>query len=179
MIEVTAKTQLIHLLTRSNQRVVGWFTAIAAEDFFARYGEVWSASDNLDHLIRSHKPIALVLKLPKLTLRALFGKLDRAPMSYEELCTLYRGELAKGAQASGRFLPSQEDPAGHAQERKVALLGQFSKASAELVSALESWNEDELDSYLLPHPILGKLTVREMIFFTIYHNLRHARREGD
>jgi hypothetical protein len=28
-------------------------------------------------------------------------------------------------------------------------------------------------------PLIEKLTIREMIFFTIFHNLRHASREGD
>jgi hypothetical protein len=27
--------------------------------------------------------------------------------------------------------------------------------------------------YRLPHPLLGKLTVREMLFFTVYHNAHH------
>jgi len=36
-----------------------------------------------------------------------------------------------------------------------------------------------VDQYQLPHPVLGKLTIREMLFFTIYHNLRHASQAGD
>ena len=58
-------------------------------------------------------------------------------------------------------------------------MDQWSKVNAELLSAVEKWDETELDQYMLPHPILGKLTVREMLFFTIYHNLRHASQEGD
>jgi hypothetical protein len=90
MIELTSKTQLVNMLTVSNQRVIDWFTAISVEDFFIRYGEAWSASDNVDHLIKSHKPIVLALKLPKLVLRAMFGTTDKASMPYEELCQTYR-----------------------------------------------------------------------------------------
>lgn len=179
MAESTTKVQLIDMLTISNQRVIDWFTAIPVEDFFIRYGEAWSASDNVDHLIKSHKPIATALKLPKITLKAMFGKPDKASISYEELCQIYRDEIAKGAQASGRYLPDQETPNSGTETKKKELLDQFSKASAEFVSVLEKWNEKEFDEYLLPHPILGKLTIREMIFFTIYHNLRHASRDGD
>jgi uncharacterized damage-inducible protein DinB len=100
-------------------------------------------------------------------------------MSYEELCYMYREEIAKGAQASGRYLPDREDPGVQGQNRRRELLEQFSKTSRDLVSALEKWNDKELDEYLLPHPILGKLTVREILFFTIYHNMRHASQEGD
>jgi uncharacterized damage-inducible protein DinB len=179
MTEIITKTELINTLKESNQRVTTWFTEIPATDFFTRYGEVWSASDNVDHLIKAHKPVAKALKLPKITLRAMFGKPDKASMTYEELCQIYRDEIARGAQAAGRYLPNQEKPDSNAETKKRELLEHFSKASTELVSAVEKWDEKELDDYLLPHPILGKLTIREMLFFTIYHNLRHASQEGD
>ena len=179
MTEITTKTDLITALKDSNQRVITWFTEIQAEKFFMRHREVWSASDNLDHLIKSHKPIVKALRLPKITLQAMFGKPQKPSLTYEELCKIYRDEIAKGAQASGRYLPNQESPAENVEEKKKELLDQFSKASADLVSMAEKRDENELDQYLLPHPILGKLTIREMLFFTIYHNLRHASQEGD
>ena len=179
MNEITTKTQLINILTVSNRRVIDWFTAISAEDFFARYGETWSASDNIDHLIKAHKPIAKALKLPKITLRAMFGRPEKASMTYEELCQIYREEIARGAQASGRYLPNQETPNSATERKKKELLEHFLRVSTELVAAIEKWENQELDNYLLPHPILGKLTIREMLFFTIYHNLRHASQEGD
>ncbi|MCI0549579.1 MAG: DinB family protein [Anaerolineae bacterium] len=180
MPEITAKAELVNALKDTNQRVIKWFTEIPAGDFFTRNGDVWSASDNVGHLIKSHKPIAKALKLPKFTLQAMFGKPEKPSITYDELCQIYRNELAKGAQALGRFIPNQENPAAEgAEEKKLELLDQFSKASAELVSIAEKWNENELDGYLLPHPLIGKLTIREMLYFTIYHNLRHASQEGD
>ena len=179
MTEIITKARLIDLLKDSNRRVTEWFTAIPAADFFTRHGEIWSASDNVDHLVRAHKPVAMALKLPKITLRAMFGKSEKAPVSYEELCQNYRDEIAKGAQASGRYLPDQQNPDSNTEMKKLRLLDQFSNASKELVAAAEKWEEEDLDDYLLPHPILGKLTIREMIYFTIYHNLRHASQEGD
>lgn len=179
MMEITTKTKLFAELKESNQRVTKWFIGIPSEDFFTRHGEVWSASDNLDHLIRSHKPISKALKLPKFTLLAMFGKPERQSRSYEEICQVYRDEIARGAQASGRFLPEQQSPVEAAEEKKTELLEQWSKVSAELVLVAEKWNDSELDGYLLPHPLIGKLTIREMLFFTIYHNLRHVSQEGD
>lgn len=179
MTEITSKTQLIHMLKVSNQRVIDWFTAIPVEDFFIPYRGEWSASENVDHLIKANKPVAKALKLPKITLRAMFGKPDRASLTYEELRKAYRNEIAKGAQASGRYLPSQENLNSGTERRKKELLDQFRKASTELVSVAEKWDDKELGDYLLPHPILGKLTVREILYFTIYHNLRHASQEGD
>jgi uncharacterized damage-inducible protein DinB len=87
--------------------------------------------------------------------------------------------IANGAKASGRYLPKQETPAENTEEKKNEYLAQWSTVSADLVSVVEKWNEDELNQYQLPHPLIGKLTVREMLYFTIYHNLRHASLEGD
>jgi len=179
MTEINTKSELFTELKDANQRVTKWFTEIPAENFFTRYGDVWSASDNIDHLIKSHRPISKALKLPKFTLQAMFGKPERRSRTYEEICEVYRAEIAKGAQASGRFLPEQQSPLEDAEEKKTELLEQWSKASKELVSVAEKWNENDLDGYLLPHPLIGKLTIREMLFFTIYHNLRHASQEGD
>jgi hypothetical protein len=33
--------------------------------------------------------------------------------------------------------------------------------------------EERLDQYLAPHPLLGKITLRELTFFTIYHSHHH------
>ena len=177
--EITTKFELLTALKDSNQRAENWFRIIPTRDFFTRHGEVWSPSDNVDHLIKAVKPISKALKLPKITLQAMFGKPEKPSMSYEDLCDRYRAEIARGAQASGRYLPDQETPVGNAESKKKEFLDQWSKANEELLSVVEKWDESELDKYLLPHPLIGKLTIREMIFFTIYHNLRHASLEGD
>lgn len=179
MIEINLKSELVAALKDSNQRAEEWFSAMPTKDFFTRHGAAWSPSDNVDHLIRAVKPIAKALKLPKITLQAMFGKPVKPSMSYEELCKVYRDEIAKGAQASGRYLPNQESPMHDAEYRKLALLESWSKANAELLAVVERWEIDEMDRYLLPHPLIGKLTIREMLYFTIYHNLRHASLEGD
>ncbi len=174
----TNKPELLSKLKESNQRVVNWFAEISTDKFFQREGEAWSASDNLDHLIKSHKPIAKALKLPKFTLRTMFGSANQPSRGYEAICQVYKDTLAAGGVASGRFLPNQQIP-DNPEAIKKDLLNQFSNASADLVSVAEKWAEADLDGYLLPHPLIGKLTIREMLYFTIYHNLRHASQEGD
>jgi len=34
-------------------------------------------------------------------------------------------------------------------------------------------SETALDLYILPHPLLGKITLREMLYFTAYHVYHH------
>ena len=176
--EIKTKEAIINETKSSNQRAIEWFDAIPADQFFIREGEVWSASDNVDHLIKAIKPIALALKMPRLGLQTMFGKAEHPSRTYVQICKIYVDEIAKGAQASGRYLPDQESPA-QPEKHKKELLDQLREAGNSLLSVLEKWQDAELDQYQLPHPILGKLTVREMLFFSIYHMLRHARIEGD
>jgi uncharacterized damage-inducible protein DinB len=177
--ELVSRGALIETLLFANRRVSDWFTAVPATDFFIRSGSAWSASDNLDHLIKIVRPITRALKLPRLALQGMFGKSERPSRGYEEICEIYRSEIKKGAHASGRYLPDQESPGDKNDLRKVDLIRQWEKASAELVAAAEEWTEADLDACQIPHPILGKLTVREILFFTIYHNLRHSSEQGD
>jgi len=88
MTEINTRTELITALQDANQHVTKWFTEIPAKDFFTRQGEIWSASDNMDHLIKSHRPISKALKLPKFTLQAIFGKPERQSRTYEEICEI-------------------------------------------------------------------------------------------
>ncbi|UPT65903.1 MAG: DinB family protein [Sphingobacteriales bacterium JAD_PAG50586_3] len=34
-------------------------------------------------------------------------------------------------------------------------------------------SDSKLDTYLVPHPLLGKVTLREILFFTILHTEVH------
>jgi hypothetical protein len=58
-------------------------------------------------------------------------------------------------------------------DQQPALVQSISNEIKWLSEKLNKFTEEELDKYILPHPLLGKLTIREMMFFTIYHVLHH------
>ncbi len=178
MVNIKTKMEIILALKDSRQRAQGWFYGLSEDQFFTRHSEAWSASDNVDHMIKAIKPIIKALKLPKVALQTMFGRPGNSSRTYDEICEIYRAEIAKGAKAGGTFLPSQDTP-DNPEEKKSELLNQLSMAIDKLVSVVETWEENHLDEVQLPHPIIGKITVREMLFFTIYHNLRHASQDGD
>jgi len=63
------------------------------------------------------------------------------------------------------------EPLAGAQAR---ILVKWQDKGTEMQAALGKWSDKALDNYLLPHPLLGKMTVREILFFTLYHNLHHV-----
>jgi hypothetical protein len=173
------KAAILTALAEARRGATQWFIDSPEETFFTHNTDEWSASENVDHLIRAVQPVAVAMGLPRFVLAGLFRKSQRSSRSYEEICEFYRGELARGAQASGRYIPAQQQAGKRAGEKKTRLLERWNRAGIRLESIASKWNDTDLDMYRLPHPILGLLTVRETLFFTIYHILRHASLEGD
>ncbi len=148
------------------------FAAFSPDDFFRRPEDgVWSPGENAVHLVKSVKAVAGGMGQPKLLLRGMFGTV-RGSESYAEVRDRYLQALAGGAVASGRFVPPATQADGAERSRSRALAG-WKKAGEGLVKAVGKWRESDLDKYRLPHPVLGKITVREMLFFTHYHDLHH------
>lgn len=142
----------------------------------------WSPAQNVVHLIAATKPVVMAVRLPRFLPRLLFGKSNAPSRHYDNIVKLYHDILAGGAQASGKYapkaVPPPSDPINY-QQTKVSTL---TAAIQSLAKALEPWTEQDLDRIQLPHPLLGKLTVREMLFFTLYHLGHHtdivARKTG-
>lgn len=166
------KQDVLHALATLNARELEFWLGIEPERFVQPFGEAWSAADTLRHLIKSTVPVTRALKLPRLALRALFGQ-GRGPSTpYFDLVELYRAVLAAGGKA-GRFSPSPRRASANVRRWQESLVSECQSAVVALSAAVEPWTERDLDRYRLPHPLLGKLTIREMLFFTLYHYEHH------
>lgn len=142
------------------------------EEFFAKSEDQWSAAEQMQHLILSVIPLHKAFGKPRLILRVLYGKPDRNTSStYTELVKKYQGKLERGAKASPAFRPKPLS----ADTDKEALIDNFTKIYTHFIAKIASINEYDLDNYQLPHPILGKLTLREMLYFTAYHVEHHHK----
>lgn len=148
-------------------RAPAFFAALSPGEFTRGTAERWSPAHHLHHLILSNKPVAYALTLPRDRLPLRPG--DLPSREYMQVRDLYREALATGVRASGRYLP---DPHG----TQDALVAEYS-GTLELLehNLLMYWTDAELDAHTLVHPVLGPLSVREMLFFTLYHNEHHLR----
>jgi DinB superfamily len=128
----------------------------------------WSAGQNLEHLYRSIKPLNQAYALPGFILKMMFGKTNRPSKTFDELAAKYKSKLAVGGRASGRFVP----PVVLFSD-KECLIKKYNHQKEKLIQKINSWSEEKLDLFILPHPLLGKITLREMLYFTTYHNTHH------
>ena len=87
---------------------------------------------------------------------------------YDSLVQGYLLKLQNGAKAQGIYIPKKIS--FHERGR---LSGKLLKTVSKINKLVDRFSEEELDQLILPHPILGKLTIREMLYFTIYHVQHH------
>ncbi|RTL60631.1 MAG: DinB family protein [Sphingobacteriales bacterium] len=140
-------------------------------NFFKHVEDKWSIAENIQHLTISTKMTSLALKVPKFVLRLFYGKPNRPSRSYEELVTKYKNKLEAGGVASGRYIPKKQD-AGTKEE----IIEKWDAATQNYLSRIKYyWDEDKLDTYIVAHPMLGKITIRELAYFTIYHTQHHLK----
>ena len=130
----------------------------------------WTPGQHLDHLCRSVFPVLVALRLPGWFRRAMFGKADRPSRTYEELLSRYQQRLAQGGRASGPYVPGAVP-----LQRREGLLRRLAKLARQLDRATARLDESTLDREILPHPLLGTLTLREMLCFTAFHADHHER----
>lgn len=149
-----------------------WLGRLPAADFFAPQGDRWSPSEHVRHLRKSSAPLVYAFGLPRIVLRLRFGRARRPSRGFMELREVYRAALGAGGQA-GRFAPSPEPPPADPSRRQCEILQVWQLTNAELLRRLDRWSETSLDAVQLPHPLLGKLTAREMLAFTTYHTAHH------
>ncbi len=167
------RDDLLAELRRVGDEGDAFWSAFSDRDFLAPLGTAWSPADNVRHLIKSGRPVALALRLPRLVLRLLFGRARRPSRSFERLREDYRAKLAAGAGA-GPFAPLRRPAPSDPRAWRAGLMARRARAWSDLVAQAGRWGEPDLEGYRLPHPLLGRLTVREMLMFTLYHEAHHA-----
>jgi hypothetical protein len=88
--------------------------------------------------------------------------------TYEALRQEYIEKLGAGGKAPERYLPERVAP-----EQKPVLCATLAETVKDLCAKIENFTEQELDTLCIPHPLLGNLTMREMLYNAIYHVEHH------
>ena len=154
------------------ERIAASFDTAA---FFAAQHEEgtarWSPAQQVRHLTRATWPLARALAMPRIALALRFGLALRRRSTYPSIVARYEKLLEERPQA-GRFAPDADDSPD--EERRAEIMARFRDAVSRLAAASGGWSEGTLDRIRLPHPLLGKLTMREMLWFTVFHTAHHG-----
>ncbi len=162
------KEEIIQQMSAAHAEFVAAVRQLSPEDFeFTPEGK-WSAAQQTEHLLTSTKALKPAFKIPKFILKQRFGVANRPSRSYDEVVQRYTDKLAAGGRATGAFIPDAVSA-----DKRDSLLTGIAETVEKLNKGLAKWSEEHIDEYILPHPLLGKITVREMMYFTIHHVQHH------
>jgi len=162
------KHEISQALKEQYKTFIRYVLELDNKQFVARKNGKWTVGQHLEHLYLCVKPLHLAFSLPHFVLRIIFGKANRPSKTYEELVHKYQERLQKGGKASGKFVPKEVG-----NEKRQVLAKTLEKAIQKLTEKIEKYTEEDLDGLILPHPLLGKVTFREMLYFTAYHAEHH------
>lgn len=166
--------ELQQKLRESHVHFIGTISRVSDADFTKSVNQKWTAGQQLDHIIKSVAPVNQAFALPAFVLKLLFGKTNRPSRTYDQLVEKYQAKLAAAGKAPGRFVPGSVNAT-----QRAAFVRKLEKLVGSLSARTEGFSEEQLDLLILPHPLLGKLTLREMIYFTIYHAGHHEKQVVD
>lgn len=180
--EVRSREAIGLALEALHAESVAYWDAIPTAEFLRPIGDAWSPADNVRHLSKSIRAVTRGLRLPTFVVRLSFGGSSGSSRTYEEIREHYRASLGSGASA-GVFAPTPSHADSTPDVERARIMSQHAADVQALVASIGRWSERQLDRCQLPHPLLGPLTVREMLFFTLYHNRHHLdgvrRRRGE
>ena len=121
----------------------------------------------MKHIIWSVDRLANALLLPKFVMKIKFGVANRPSRTYDAQVAKY----TKGLESLGNSYRVELDPVPY--ENRDDLINKLEKSIALLSHRARKYSETNLDYYILPHPLMGKMTIRELLFFTMHHVLHH------
>jgi len=162
------KRTIIDAITKSYDSFVSYVNGLTLEEFAFVYQQKWTAGQQVQHLILSVKPLVKILSMDKPVIEQMFGLSAKPSVTYDVLINNINEKLQQGGKAPDRFLPEAILP-----EQKNEVCETLTKLIQELNVLIQNFTEEELDTLVLPHPLLGKITMREMLYVTIDHVEHH------
>lgn len=165
------KDDIANLLEEKHQNLINWLEEQDSELWETGPEGKWTTGQQTLHLLQSIKPLNTAMSLPKFILKFKFGKANRTVRDFDVVKNRYleRLEEAKGITFKG----SQNMKVPSIKEKQY-ILNRLQVESKKLQHKTKKWKDKDLDNIVLPHPLMGKMPVRELLMWTAYHVEHHT-----
>lgn len=165
------KENIADLIEAKHSELITWLENQPDESWTQGPEGKWTTGQQTLHLLQSIKPLNNALSMPKFLIRYKFGKANRAVRDYDAIVKRYQERLegAKGKTFKGSKnmkIPTLTD--------KQYLLNRLQTEGKKLQYKTRKISDKNLDTLILPHPLMGKMPVREIIMWTAYHVEHHT-----
>lgn len=165
------RNEIILLLQQNHQSFFDLIENLQQPEFNKKVSDKWTPAQQYVHILKSVAPVNMAFVLPRFILKWKFGKANRPSKTYDQLIEKYKTKLQAGGRATGQFNVEKD----YDFEQREILFKKTRTVVTQLCKRINNYSEEALDYYILPHPLLGKLTLREMLYFTAYHVQHHQQ----
>ncbi len=147
---------------------IKYIDKLTQQEYDYSFEKKWNSGQHLDHITKSVAILSKAFSYPKWLLLYKFGKANRPSKTKEELIDRYLERLKTAKPTPSRFQPNII-----LFNNKQQALNKLELEVKKLLKRVEKYAGKKLDIYIIPHPLLGYLTIREMLYFTSYHAEHH------
>ncbi|MDY2586866.1 DinB family protein [Winogradskyella aquimaris] len=165
------RKDIADLIDTKHSELIQWLEAQPLESWTQGPQGKWTQGQQALHLLQSIIPLNNALSLPKFLIRYKFGKANRPVRDYDSIVNRYHERL-KGAR--GKTFKGSQNMKVPTVNEKQYILNRLQTESKKLQYKTKKISDKNLDKLILPHPLMGKMPIREIIMWTAYHVEHHT-----
>jgi len=162
------KLEIIAALESNAESILAFFSSLPDRLLFEGDADHWGPAHHLIHLTQSSESVTGALRS---------GKLPLHPTAHSRNYAEVRdaAAVALAATPKPRLLEMGRIAVIPTGAGWPDLTSSFARAGAGLRAEATTWAEDAWDRHQMVHPLMGALTVREMLLFFIVHERHHLK----
>lgn len=165
------KKEIIDVLEKKHRELFDWLEAQPVQKWLEGPERKWTSGQHILHLAKSIRILNKALKTPKFLLKRKFGLCNRPVRTYDQIAERYEERLTENKERVRIFNEGLKIPGIKQKERLLTTLQIQNK---KLQYKINKWADTDLDTLLLPHPLMGRMTIREIIMWTAHHTHHHT-----
>lgn len=166
------KEDIADLIEEKYDELISWLENQPKEAWTEGPEDKWTTGQQALHLLQSIIPINDALSMPKFVLRYKYGKANRVFRTYDELEKRYQERLLE---AKGKTFKSSKHMKVPPLVDKHYILNRLQIEHKKLQYKTRRISDNNLDLLVLPHPLMGKMPIREIIMWTASHVDHHLK----
>ena len=166
------KDKIADLLEEKYHTLLNWLEVQDDEKWTQGPENKWTSGQQALHLLQSIKPLNDILSMPRFFFKYIFGTTKRELRTYESIVNRYLEQLEEFKNTSGKTPKELKTPT---IKDKKYILTRLQVESKKLQYKTRRISDKNLDTLVLPHPIMGKMPIREILMWTAYHAEHHTK----
>lgn len=165
------KVEIVGLLEEKHKDLFNWLENQPKENWGLGPQKKWTTGQHIQHLVNSLQLLNNALSYPRFLLKYKFGTCNRQPRDYNTIVKKYQSKLSENKERAKTFNQNLKKPTLLERER---LLTKYQIQQKKLQFKTKKISDKNLDLLVIPHPLMGKMTLREIIMWTAYHTEHHT-----